>query len=156
MSAYRWIPWAFVASLGVVVAVNAAFAYFAISTSPGLVADHPFAEGNDYNRVLAAAAAQDRLGWHGTIGFKSASSRRGELVVTLSDRDGAPLTGLTVSALIERPVEAVPDKLLALPEAGAGRYAGHLALSRRGQWEVHIAARRGHDIFQFAQRIFVE
>jgi len=78
MGSYRWIPWSFAGALGVVVMVNGALAYLAVSSSTGLVTEHPFESGNGYNRVLAAAAAQDALGWHGTLAFAAAGAETGD------------------------------------------------------------------------------
>jgi nitrogen fixation protein FixH len=156
MSTYRWIPWTFAGALGVVVVVNGALAYFAVSSSTGLVTEHPYESGTGYNRVLDAAAESDALGWHGTLGFVAAEGREGELAVALTDRAGRPLDGLSVSAVVTRPVEPLPDLRLPLADAGGGRYHSRLALSKPGQWEVRVAARRGTEIFQFAQRIVVK
>ncbi|HXZ01191.1 MAG TPA: FixH family protein [Stellaceae bacterium] len=156
MGSYRWIPWSFAGALGVVVMVNGALAYLAVSSSTGLVTEHPFESGNGYNRVLAAAAAQDALGWHGTLAFAAAGAETGEIAVELVDRAGQKLTGLAVTALVTRPVEPLPDTSLTLIEAGDGRYRGPVALARPGQWDVHVVARRGGDVFQFAQRIVVK
>jgi len=46
-----------------VLAANAALVYFAIHSMPALVSTHPFEDGRTYNREIAAAIAQDRLGW---------------------------------------------------------------------------------------------
>lgn len=156
MSSYRWIPWSFAGALGVVVAVNGALAYFAVSSSTGLVTAHPFESGNDYNRVLAAAETQDALGWRGTLAFTAAGAGAGEIAVELADRAGQKLSGLAVTALVARPVEPLPDTELRLVEADAGRYRSPVALTRPGQWEVRVVARRGGDVFQFAQRIVVK
>lgn len=156
MSTYRWIPWSFAGALGVVVMVNGALAYFALTSSTGLVTEHPYESGNDYNRVLAAAAAQDALGWRGTLAFTATGAEAGEIAVELADRAGRKLTGLAVTALVTRPVGPLPDTRLALAEAEAGRYRSPVALTGPGQWDVQIVARRGGEIFQFAQRIVVK
>lgn len=156
MSKSRWIPWTFAGALGVVVAVNGALAYFAITSSTGLVTEHPFESGNDYNRVLAAGAAQDALGWRGTLDFTGNGRAEGDLAVAFADRAGQPLAGLAVTAAIVSPVEPLPDTDVALAESPGGRYRGHVALARHGQWEVHVVAHRGGDVFEFAQRIVVK
>jgi nitrogen fixation protein FixH len=156
MSSYRWIPWAFAGALSVVIAVNGALAYFAASSSTGLVSEHPFESGNSYNRVLDAAAAQDRLGWRGSLRVIANDAGRAEIAVQLSDRAGKPLTAASVTARLIRPVEPLPDLVLPLEETRAGRYENAAVLSRRGQWEVRVAARRGEELFQFAQRIVVK
>jgi nitrogen fixation protein FixH len=154
-SADRWIPWTFAGALGVVVAVNGAFAYFASVSSTGLVTEHPFDEGNGYNRILDAGAAQDALGWHVALSFAAQGKRRGEIAASFSDRAGAPVTQLAVRAQIVRPVEPLPPLALTLAETGAGRYAATAAFDRPGQWEVRVAARRGSELYDFAQRIVV-
>ncbi len=156
MSSYRWIPWTFAGALGVVVAVNAALAYFAVTTSTGLVTEHPFAAGNSYNAVLDAGAAQDALGWRGALRFSGTGPARGEIVAELSDRDGKPLTGLKVSLRLVRPIEPLPEIALALSERTPGHYEAEAAPSRPGQWEVYATARRGAELFEFAQRILVK
>lgn len=156
MSSYRWIPWAIAGGLGVVVAVNGALAYFAVSSSTGLVTAHPYDSGTAYNRVLEAAAAQDALGWRGAIAFVPAGAERGEIVAEFTDRTGQKLAGLAVKVRVVRPVEPLPELVLTLPERMPGRYAGAVALSRPGQWEVRALARRGSETFEVAQRILVK
>lgn len=156
MTSSRWIPLTFVGALGVVVAVNGALAYFAVTSSTGLVTEHPFEAGNNYNRVLEAAAAQDALGWRGTLRFTDLGARHGEVVAELVDRDGSPLTGMAVSARLTRPVEPLPDVVLALDERAPGRYVADAAPGHPGQWELHATARRGTEVFDFEQRIVVK
>lgn len=151
----RWIPWAFAGALGLVVLANGALTYFAVTSNTGLVTEHPFDEGNSYNRVLAAAAAEDALGWNGKLGFSGAVAAPGRITAELTDRSGRALTGLSVTAHITRPVEPLPEIVLPLAET-AGSYAAPVTLSRPGQWEVRITARRSDDLFEFAQRIIVK
>jgi nitrogen fixation protein FixH len=153
---YRWIPVVFGAGLAVVVAVNGGLAYLALASSNGLVTEHPFETGTGYNRVLDAGAAQDALGWQGAVRFAASGAERGEIAAVFTDRDGRPVTGLSVNAHVVRPVEPLPEVVLALSEGAAGRYVGATELSRPGQWEVRVAARRGADLFEFAQRIIVK
>lgn len=155
-SAYRWFPWSIAGAMAVVVAVNLAFAYFAFSSSPGLVTQHPFDEGNGYNAVLEAGAREDALGWKGKVAFAAAGKEQGELSVVFADRDGQKLTGLAVTAHIERPVEPLGEIVLPLPASGDGRYAAHTELARAGQWEVRVIARRGGDLYEFSERIYVK
>jgi nitrogen fixation protein FixH len=151
----RWIPWAIAAGLAIVVAVNGALVYFAVSSSTGLVNEHPFELGNGYNRVIEAGAAQDALGWHSDVRFVPAGTGKGEITARFTDRNGRPVTGLSVTAHVVRPVEPLPETTLALPETAAGNYAAAALLARPGQWEVRLAARRGADLFELAQRIVV-
>jgi nitrogen fixation protein FixH len=151
---YRWFPWAIGASLGFVVAVNLALAYFAVNSSTGLVTEHPFESGNGYNSVLAEAAAEDALGWRAHLALSGTAAAR-HLSVALRDRAGAPLAGATVAAKLERPVEPAPAVPVAFRETAPGTYEADLPDLRAGQWEVHLVARRGDDLYQQGERIIV-
>jgi len=153
---YRWIPWAFAGALAIVVVANGVLTYFAVSSSTGLVTEHPFDSGNDYNRILEAGAAQDALGWHGAVSFSEMAPQRGELAVELLDSQDRPLNKLSVTAEVTRPIEPMPAIALQLNESAAGRYTAPVMLSRLGQWEVHVVARRGGDLYELTRRIIVK
>ena len=142
--------------MGVVVAVNLVLTYFAFSSSTGLVTKHPFDEGNGYNAILDAGARQDALGWKDKIAFAASGPARGEVAVTIADRDGKPVAGLSVIAHIDRPVEPVPIVTLPLHETSTGRYAAAAQFDRPGQWEVRIVARRGDALYEANERILVK
>jgi nitrogen fixation protein FixH len=154
-SNYRWIPWAIAGLFLLVAMVNGALAYFALESDPGLVSEHPFELGNGYNRVLDAGAAQDALGWHGTVRFVRDSGLSGRIVAELHDSHSAPLGGLVVKAVVVRPVDPLPKQNLALDATGPGGYAAPVTLARAGQWDVQVTAARGADVYQFVQRIVV-
>jgi nitrogen fixation protein FixH len=154
-SAYRWFPWGIAAAMALVVAVNLALTYFAFSSSTGLVTEHPYDEGNGYNAVLEAGAREDALGWKAAIAFDATGKERGEITATLKDRTGRPLTDLAVTAHLSRPVEPLPPIVVKLHDDGAGHYAAAAALGRPGQWNVRIVARRGGELYEFSDRIFV-
>ena len=151
----RWVPWAVAAAFLVVVMANGALAYFAVHSDPGLVSRHPFELGNGYNRVLDAGAAQDALGWHGTVRFVRDSGLTGKIVAELTDPAGAPLGGLVVKAIMVRPIEPLPGQDLALAPSGQGSYETLVTLARAGQWDVQVTAAHGADIYQFVRRIVV-
>lgn len=155
-ASHRWIPWTFVAGLAVVVAANGTLAYFAATSTTGLVTEYPFERGNDYNRVLDAAEAQDALGWQGALRFTPQGRGRGEIAVEFRDASGDPVRGLAVTTRIARPVDPLPARNIGLVETAPGHYAAAVTLERKGQWELRIGAERGRDRFAFAQRIIVE
>jgi nitrogen fixation protein FixH len=151
----RWVPWAIAGAFLVVAMVNGALAYFAVHSDTGLVSRHPFELGNGYNRVLDAGAAQDALGWRGSVRFVEEAGLSGRIVAELRDPRGAPLIGLAVRAAVVRPVEPLPEQALTLDARGQGSYAALVTLARAGQWDVRITAERGADVYQFVQRIVV-
>lgn len=152
----RWIPWAFAGALAIVVGVNGALAYFATSTAPGLVTEHPFERGNDYNRVLDAGDVQDALGWRVSLRLNTVAAGRAELVAELADRSGRPLRGLAVTARLVRPLGPGPEIVIALAEDAPGRYAQTIVLDRPGQWDVRIATQDGSTRFAFARRMVMK
>jgi nitrogen fixation protein FixH len=149
----RWIPWAIAGCFAVVIAVNLALTYFAVHSDTGLVTEHPYELGTGYNRVLDDAAVQAALGWQGELHFRAANHLGGTIDIDLRDRDGQPLSGLSVSARLVRPLGGVADAELATTELAPGRYAAPVSLAEPGQWEVRVAARRGTDVLRFEQRI---
>lgn len=155
-SSYRWFPWGLGGVMAAVVAVNLILTYFAFSSSTGLVSKHPFTEGNGYNDILQAGAHQDALGWKSKLVFTAIGAQQGVIAVNFRDGAGKPLSGLAVTAHIIRPVEPLPAESLRLSETAAGHYEAAAAMSRPGQWDVRIAARRGDDFYEFAERVFVK
>ena len=61
---WRFFPWALIAALGVVVAVNIGMAVVgAAARFPGTAVDDAFDHSNDYDKVLATAEREAALGW---------------------------------------------------------------------------------------------
>jgi nitrogen fixation protein FixH len=152
----RWIPWALAGALAVVVGENGALAYIAATTAPGLVTEHPFERGNDYNRVLDAGDVQDALGWRISLRLNAVAPGRGEVVAELADRSSRPLRGLGVTARLVRPLGPEPEIAVTLPEDAPGRYVQTIILDRPGQWDVRIAAQDGSTRFAFVRRMVVK
>lgn len=152
-----WIPWVFVAGFAAVLAVNGALIYFAMGSWAGLADESAFEHGRSYNRDIGEAARQSALGW--TLGIALEPVARGsgevELSVTASDRAGQPLTGLELSAKLERPLGARATIATALVPAADGRYIAKLAVPLRGRWDIHVVARRGSDVDEADGRVFV-
>ena len=152
----RWIPWAFVAGLALVIAVNAALIWFAVGSFSGLAEAHPYQAGLAHNRTLAAARAQEALGWQADLAVEPAGTS-GEVLVLLAlrDRDGAPVAAESVTAEFVRPAAKGHDRVAALTSEGAGRYEATVPLGLHGQWEVRILARHAGGSWQTAQRVMV-
>ena len=125
-----------VAFFALVVGVDAGFLVMAYRTHPGQVAPRPYEAGLIYNAELKRQRAQDALGWRA-----GAEARPNGLVVLMQDRDGRPLTGLKVSATLQRPATEQGRAGVVLNEAAPGRYGADRALS--GAWDVRIEAADG-------------
>lgn len=119
----------------VVFAVNGVFLYVSLNSHPGVISDDAYREGLNYNRDLENADRQAGLGWKKTV-----SAADGLIGVRFADRDGAPLTGLSISATVRRPVHDRADRTLAFREIGGGVYQMTGAPLGVGRWSVKILA----------------
>lgn len=121
------------AFFALVVGVDAGFLMMAYRTHPGQVAPRPYEAGLIYNAELQRQRAQDTLGWRA-----GAEARAGGLRVLMQDRDGQPLTGLKVSATLQRPATEQGRAEVVLAEETPGQYGVDRVLS--GAWDARIEA----------------
>lgn len=154
-----WYPYIFVGGFAVVVLVNAALFYFASSTFTGLSTEGAYAKGLAYNTALTAAEAQRNLGWQADAAVVPAQAaaagvHAADLTVAFRDRNGQPLAGLDVRAVLTRPTQAGHDVRIDLKALGDGHYGAPLALPMPGQWDLQVAAAdAGGASFQLSRRI---
>lgn len=152
----HWVPMLFIGGFLVVIGVNATLIVFAERTFSGLETASPYERGLDYNKTLAAEAAQEQLGWQSKVAIASASSGQRSLDVAMTDRDGRPLPGLTLRAYLVRPSNEGQDVALVPVPAGDGRYRATFDLPAPGQWELRVVASDGDRTWQHSERIFVK
>lgn len=123
---------------GVMLAVNTVFLFFAITTFNGGEGGRAYQAGLEYNRTIAAARAQEALGWSDRI----EAGTSGRIVVTLADRAGAPVAGLGLAGDIGRPVADRFSRTLAFSEVRPGVYAAEAGALDAGSWVVSVAAHK--------------
>lgn len=150
------VPMLFIAGFLVVIAVNGALIFFAEKTFSGLETDNAYERGLDYNKALAAEAAQEKLGWQSQAAISDAADGRRTLNVRMSDRDGHPLSGLTLEAHLVRPSNDGMDVTLSPHAAGDGSYEAEFTLPAPGQWDLRLVAHRGDVAWQQSTRLFVK
>lgn len=154
-----WYPWLFVAALGLVVAVNGVLISYAVGSFSGLDTAQPYERGLDYNATLAAARAQEEMGWR--VEFDAAPVGAAALPQPVAiearflNRDGEGLSNLSVQAVLRRPAAQGSDMELALAERGGGRYVAQTALPMRGQWELRIVAEGEGASWQSSRRVLL-
>lgn len=127
---------AVVAFFALVIGVDTGFLVLAYRSHPGQVAPRPYEAGLIYNAELERLRAQEALGWRA-----GAEARAKGLEVLMQSRDGQPLTGLRVSATLERPATEQGRTELVLQERAPGVYAADRAL--QGTWDARIVAAGG-------------
>lgn len=138
----------FVLFFAVVIAVDVAFMVAAYRTFPGQTAKNPYEAGLAYNAQLAEHRRQAALGWRATASVDA----DGRLRVRVADRDGRPLDGATVSAVLLRPATSSGEVTLKIHDAGSGE---HVADTRRlgGAWNMDGVVARGSDRLDIQRRL---
>lgn len=148
----RWIPLALFGSFALLLAADGVFVYLAVSSNPGVAVPNAYERGLAHNEVLRAAAAQEALGWTGTVTVMP----DGDAVeLRLTDRDGAPIWGAALRGRLARVVEDRDDRQLDFVARGDGRYLAPLADAGPGLWELAVTAARGSDRYQIVRRITI-
>jgi nitrogen fixation protein FixH len=132
---------------GVTMGVNAVFITYAYSTFAGEDVPRPYLQGLAYNRTLEERSAQNALGWRVTIDVRR-DAEETLADVSISDKDGAMQSGLSVAVTLRRPTNAGLDQSAELASAGAGRYQARLQRISAGQWDViaRTTSRHGEKI----------
>ena len=151
-----WIPWAFVAFFGVVLAANGAMIWIAFATWTGLETEGAYQKGLAYNRSLAAARAQDALGWRVDLDLAATGGRLAVLELTLADRYGDLIEDGRVTTKFVRPTQAGHDLELTVPHTHAGVYVAQAALPFAGLWELHLTIQSGGDTYLMRRRIYLK
>jgi nitrogen fixation protein FixH len=152
----HWVPMLFAGAFLVVIGVNATLIYFAQDTFSGLETASPYERGLDYNKALAAEAAQNRLGWQLQTQISSESDGTRSLLVHLTDRDGRALDGLAIVAHLVRPSTEGLDTIVIPRPLGDGRYGTSFVLPAAGQWELRLVAQGDDVAWQHSERLFVK
>lgn len=116
---------------GVVCAANVALIYAATDTFPGLVVRNSYDASQIYD---VERNAQTALGWRAAVDLTD-----GVLTANIHDRDGKPVRGLAVTALIGRPATNDGQRTVALTETD-GLYVARTEM-KQGVWRVEILAK---------------
>ena len=141
---------------GIMLAVNMVFLFFALSTFNGGEGGKAYQAGLDYNRTIAAARAQEQLGWSPRIEATTA----GQVTVLLTDRNGAPVIALAVSGDIGRPAADKFTRPLVFKEVRPGTYAAEPGALDAGNWVVNLSARANTEseivIYRAKERLWLK
>ena len=122
---------------------NVALIYFALHTLKGGELENPYDASQAYNRQIAAAKAQDELGWTANVMTRAEGSGE-RIMVEFRDRNGAPVPDLQVTARFEHPFDAARDRLAKLTSDGLS-YEGVASPVAPGRWILVIEAGRGSE-----------
>ncbi|MDD3445652.1 MAG: FixH family protein [Zavarzinia sp.] len=142
-----WIPWLFVGFFIGLAALEAGFISIAYRSFTGTVTDEPYAIGLDYNEIIAAHEADERLGWKLESRFSIAGPLAGTLDFTLRDKNGLPVAA-EVTATAERMTRFPTIAPVDVTERAPGNYHADIALPVAGRWFLRLTIRRGDDHIQ--------
>lgn len=149
----RHIPWVFVAAFAIVFAVNGTMIWLALSSFSGLYGNGAREREYHYNNVIAEQKARDALGWKVSTNWRADDGR---LQVDVVQADGRGLAGARVSAQLVRPAEKLDPLPLEFAETADGRFATHVALPKRGNWDLDLlVVAQGHN-YAITQRLFLK
>jgi len=135
------------AAFAVVIAANMALLFSATGSFSGLVVKNSYVASQGWDRK---AQAQQALGWTALAEYHD-----GMLQVTITGRDGNPMAGLNVVAVVGRPASDRDDLRLELAENAQG-YDASLTLEP-GVWRIAItgADLDGND-FEASARLHIQ
>ena len=137
----------------VIFGVNAYMAHMAISTFGGVETESSYHAGQTFERDVAMAKAQDAQHWQVDVKVTTAVDGDAVLDIVARDAAGAPLTGLTASALFARPTDRRLDRGLTVGESAPGRFRGNVDVPA-GQWDLIIElSRQGERAFRSVNRV---
>ena len=147
-----WIPWLFAAFFALVVAVNGAMIWIALSSWTGLATNQAYDRGLTYNRNLGAAARQAALGWRPALAV-GLGATGGEVELAVADAADKPITDAEIVVRFERPTSDGLDFAVTLEAAAPGVYLGGFVPPPAGAWNLHATIRRGDALFVHDQRV---
>lgn len=144
------------ATFGVVLAVNVFFVVKAYSTFSGEDEQKPYMQGIAYNETLERHALQARLGWKALVGATRAGQSDVRIAVSLSDRVGAPINSVSLTALLKHPSDQSRDREVKLRLVSAGLYAADVRGVSPGLWDLVVSAMNAPTTpFEAARRVWI-
>ncbi|MCC2113656.1 MAG: FixH family protein [Hyphomicrobiales bacterium] len=124
----------------VIFAANGALIFLALDSWPGLETKSSFKAGQVYQQELDAAKDQADRAWQVSAHIERLSDGAATVRIELKDKEGAPLSGLGVTARLDRPTTTSLDQQVSLAEREAGIYGAEMAGVDAGAWTLTIEA----------------
>jgi nitrogen fixation protein FixH len=132
----------FIGAFGLIIGVNLFLAYSAVHTFPGLEVKNSYVASQEFD---IRRTAQQALGW--TV---RADARDGQVIVHITDRDGAPVQVAKLTATVGRATHVRDDVTPDFVFDGSA-YVAPLDLAD-GNWNIRMVA-RARDGTEFVQRV---
>jgi nitrogen fixation protein FixH len=140
----------------VIIGVNAFMAHEALSTFRGVDADSAYRAGQQFAHEVAAAEAQDAEHLRVDVKVTPVTDGVALLDVVARDASGAPLAGLSATAIFARPTDRHFDLTVTMSEQAPGRYHGTAAIAP-GQWDLILElSHEGERRFRSKNRVVIK
>lgn len=131
-------------SFGIIISVNIALAVNAVRTFPGLEVKNSYVASQQFD---VKREAQLALGWS-----VRADARDGQVILSITDRDGAPVEAAHLNATLGRATHVKDDFVPAFEFDGTA-YVAPAELGE-GNWNIRMIA-RADDGTEFTQRVIL-
>ncbi len=155
---FRLTGWHVLAALlgffGITFVVNGIFVVMALRSAPGEDATKAYTRGVDYNRVLAARAAQAEAGWIAELTTERGDGARASIEIALRDRGDAPVVGLNLRGSAKHPADASRDASLTFREVQRGVYVVRTDLPP-GRWRLEVEALESDPPFALSSDVWL-
>ena len=138
----RHVAIGFIAAFGLIIAVNVVMAVSAVKTFPGLEVKNSYVASQQFDE---RKAAQEALGW--TV---RAELHGPDLVLSITDKSGAPVEVRELKAVLGRPTHVKDDQEPPFRYNGTA-YVAPVALED-GNWDVRMVA-IAEDGTEFRKRV---
>lgn len=142
--------------LGLSVSIQAVGLVLA-SSEPSMAIEKDYErKARDWDLHRAQLAANERLGWQVEKRFEPAGHGRLAACLTLTDRDGQPLSGLALEGSTFHNARAAQREPLRFTETAPGQYRGEFRISRGGLWIFELEAEQAERRFTASWRSSLE
>ncbi|HEC19420.1 MAG TPA: nitrogen fixation protein FixH [Gammaproteobacteria bacterium] len=154
-------PW-FLSLLGIIAVfllVNATFIVFAVSSSPGLVADDYYEQGREYEmRGITRLAARNKLNWTTKLEIPAQIYADTPAMYRFSavDSRGVSIMDADVKFIMYRPSDANADFVKPVQQIAPGLYQTRLSFPLPGIWDINLKVSRGDDVYYQTRRVAVQ
>jgi nitrogen fixation protein FixH len=141
------------AFFGTIIAVNLVMLRFAISTFSGVGEKNAYTAGLSHDRAVAAARAQDALGWKVDARVRRTTAGRIEVVITRAD--GVVAGPLVAIARFEHPSDGRQDHVADLGASTRDVWRAEFDLPS-GAWDLTIELKsEGAVLFRSRDRLTI-
>lgn len=146
----RKFLWTILGFFGVVIAANAAMAWFALRDFRGVVVDSGYVASQSFNADRAALEEQAARGWALDL-----TAPGGAPLLSARLADGAPIDRLRIEATALRVADGRADRPLTMIETAPGLYAAQETLAP-GKWRIALAAEGAGPRYATVLDLYVE